>query len=1070
MNLTVFARQWLRHAVPLRTSLLAMLAFCSVQARGSDSDRNSDAAVATPAGASSASAAVKGGDEPIVLSPFTVSSEADKGYKATNTISGTRLDSKIKDLPMPIEVITAEFIKDTGATSLRDALKYSAGIQLQSQNDYAGNGLSQYSNPGGVNNPNMQTANKTDTSVVIRGFTTDNALRDGFRRKVTTDAVNVDRIEVVRGPAALLYGIGNFGGVVNYLIKTPQKTEQTSLDVMFGSHGLIRGSVDQTGPLGDKLGYRLNAAYQENGDYTDYYKVRKYAIAPIFVYRPWAKTEITLDTEYGRNLSRGTGFQSIRARADAIANDGREEHAGFIQNPGQDLRTMRWSGPDTYLKSYQGNLEFKVTQNILEGLDLLAGYDHSSVTFDSRDVSAGLAQNVGPQALWSTVIPVPLDAERGDTDANWAASPMTNSIISYSWKDAKEGTRADQMRVELSYHHTFFADHRWLAFSNNLLVGVATERDATDYTQFGLDALNSASVNYKSAADTTPFRYATQGDGSPSLPLKLNENKRTVARETGQYFVYQGKFLKDRVTLLAGLRRDTNGASVVDTRYKYADGSIDTGLSTNTPAVNRSTWTSQIGISIAPIKELSFYAMESEGLNPNFQGTRDLTGNVMPAVKATDREFGVKFDLLNGRISGTISHYKITRTGQPNTTYWWAPQTANRKFDPSKPVVYNVTDVNPDAAHLLTNSGSPLLQWNNNYAYFGDLSQYSSVPAGAAGATATLAGLQSYRNDGLNAERTGIQTAWTNAKTAGAVSYWDPSGNAISESAFNSLIAASGSGSAYATINASTAAGAAYMDSLFQYARDAGTAHPGSDNWLGWLWGGTPNNIGGYNNASQDLNSYGFGAAQTDRNEGWDGQLIITPNDDWQILFSFEKNNHTILSLGEFPTYPDQDKDRWAQWMFANGQWGLFGYYGKNEQYADESDTSTYQWKGSIYPGAQGMDYPRWSWSVFTTYRLTPLGLKGLRLGGGALRTGPQEYESGRTHAGDALKDASGNAIIMDTEPRWTFNVFAAYEFTVHGYNSYVRLNVDNVADDKKKYGLLYAPGRSFSLSAGTHF
>src|SRR5258708_30870677 len=101
-----------------------------------------------------------------------------------------------------------------------------------------GNVNAQYNNPGGFNNQNAENANKTDTSIIIRGFTTDTALRDGFRRKVTTDSVNISRIEVVRGPAALLYGIGNFGGVVNYFVRVPDEKQGGKIAFIFGSYGL----------------------------------------------------------------------------------------------------------------------------------------------------------------------------------------------------------------------------------------------------------------------------------------------------------------------------------------------------------------------------------------------------------------------------------------------------------------------------------------------------------------------------------------------------------------------------------------------------------------------------------------------------------------------------------------------------------------------------------------------------------------------------------------------------------------------------------------------------------------
>ena len=141
-------------------------------------------------------------DKVLVLSPFVVSTEADTGYRATNSISGTRLNTAIKDTPMPIEVITRQFIDDTGATDLRSALKYSSGVILVSQNDLSSLGANAYQGPGGVNNPEGATANPNAVQVKLRGFVTDNVLRDGFIRQNSTDSVNIDRVEVVRGPAA----------------------------------------------------------------------------------------------------------------------------------------------------------------------------------------------------------------------------------------------------------------------------------------------------------------------------------------------------------------------------------------------------------------------------------------------------------------------------------------------------------------------------------------------------------------------------------------------------------------------------------------------------------------------------------------------------------------------------------------------------------------------------------------------------------------------------------------------------------------------------------------------------
>ncbi|HUJ44476.1 MAG TPA: TonB-dependent receptor plug domain-containing protein, partial [Opitutaceae bacterium] len=137
--------------------------------------------------------------EVVNLSPFVVSTDKDVGYLATNVISGSRVDTAIKDIPISINVITSEFIRDIAATDLRGSLAYTSGIMLQTQNDLentAGTYGSPYG-PGGVNNPQGLTVNINQVQLKIRGFVTNNMLRDGFIRGSSTDAVNIDRIEVV---------------------------------------------------------------------------------------------------------------------------------------------------------------------------------------------------------------------------------------------------------------------------------------------------------------------------------------------------------------------------------------------------------------------------------------------------------------------------------------------------------------------------------------------------------------------------------------------------------------------------------------------------------------------------------------------------------------------------------------------------------------------------------------------------------------------------------------------------------------------------------------------------------
>jgi iron complex outermembrane recepter protein len=278
-------------------------------------------------------------DEPVLLSPFTVDSTRDKGYRATNSISGTRLNTAIKDLPMPIEVITGEFLRDTGARDLRESLRYSSGILLQTQNDYSAPAGSFSTSPGKINNPEGMTASATQTNMKIRGFQTESVLRDGFRRQNATDAVNIERVEIARGPASLLYGVGNFGGVVNYLVKMPDTKRATELSATYGSDDFMRATLDTTGPIDDAgtFAYRLTGAWQDTGSYTDFNDESHFFVSPVVRWRPFENTEILFDFEYGEQENTGIGWQTLRAAVSGFVNDA----AGYN---GSARVPLEWSG------------------------------------------------------------------------------------------------------------------------------------------------------------------------------------------------------------------------------------------------------------------------------------------------------------------------------------------------------------------------------------------------------------------------------------------------------------------------------------------------------------------------------------------------------------------------------------------------------------------------------------------------------------------------------------------------------------------------------------------------------
>ncbi|MBW4630844.1 MAG: TonB-dependent siderophore receptor [Iphinoe sp. HA4291-MV1] len=213
------------------------------------------------------------GDEPIEL----VVTGQQEGYSAPDATTATKTDTPSRDIPQSIQVIPRQVIQDQQVTRISDALRNVSGVTKQ-----GGYGDSQ-------DNYN------------IRGFSTQINLMNGFRvRAPITTPANIERIEVLKGPASVLYGQLEPGGIVNYVTKQPLDYPYYSGEFTVGSYDYYRPSIDFSGPLtaDGKLLYRLNAAYETAGDFVDFVDSKTFAIAPVLTYKFSDATTLTLVYEY----------------------------------------------------------------------------------------------------------------------------------------------------------------------------------------------------------------------------------------------------------------------------------------------------------------------------------------------------------------------------------------------------------------------------------------------------------------------------------------------------------------------------------------------------------------------------------------------------------------------------------------------------------------------------------------------------------------------------------------------------------------------------------------------------
>ncbi|MFP4281337.1 MAG: TonB-dependent siderophore receptor [Opitutales bacterium] len=945
-------------------------------------------------------------EEIIELSPFQVSTDDDRGYYASNSISGSRINVSLQEMPMPIEVITSEFIEDTGSLDLRESLRYSAGVILDSQNDLGANleGV-----PGGVHNGAGATANITDTTIKLRGFVTTSALRAGFRRQHGSDAINIDRVEVVRGPNALLYGIGNFGGIVNYLPKRPLPFSMTEATVMLGNDNLYRATLDHSDPLDEQFSYRLTAAFEQSDHYTDFQESSGYFASPVFVYKPFEKTKITVDLEVQNDKTEGVGFNLLRARADlelgdGVSQQGRLQKSNFPDFPGVDPRTFRLSGPDTFVETDANNLLLDFEQIIFDGLVFKAGINLANADTTLRDVvNAAYVRGDGPENLRGTINVPAFEDGSFDAEVGLGNQVITDTILTYKWRDTEIEQDRDELKVEAVYTVDLLEDRKWLRTSNMLLLGysdLSAGRHEQRSTSGGDDLDRQL---FKSPTDLSPIRFgeAIVDDGSPDgladfPPLIRNFRTESISYNEGFYAVYQGKLLDDRVTVVYGQRRDRNNLDITDftidengaiTSRSEADGTAQTQTTT------------QFGVSLEVLPGVNLFGVKAEGLEPNFQGLRDGLGNPIEATLAESEEVGLKLTLFNGRMAIQGSIYEINVRGASSLPAWWTPAPAKGRYDPNQATIYNL-------------SGGVIGDFN---------------PAHVA-------------NEAL----------WEAALANGDAFY-------EGDTPFITVLNADGT---------ETAAGAAYMDAMYAWAANG-------NGWPGWMFAGSQGEDGVSNNAAQDWgspegNTFASSLVSAEKSSGFDIQVMLTPIDNWQISLNYANTSVEVVSPGTFPQYP-YPQDRWAIWYFPDGNWGLQGVP-LNVAYEDPSDTSTWTGGPASTAGESLDDTPEHHFGFWTAYDFISGPLQGLKVGFGGNYQSERAYLTGFTVDGDAVTDEEGERISLFTDDKLLLNGFLRYDTEWKEMPLTLQLNIDNLTNDKDLYGYVYESGLSWRLQASIVF
>jgi iron complex outermembrane receptor protein len=536
-----------------------------------------------------------------LLEEFDVTASS-AGYFESNAVSATRTNLPIQQLPLSLNVITKEFLEDTGATTSFEALKYSPGI---------------------VAGPTIY-----DGNLVMRGFQADVVYLNGYRSFGTPTTISLERVEVLRGPAAVIYGQTQPGGIANFITKKPLFEDHLELTTTVGTWDYLRTTVDMGGMLvpeaiGDRLAYRVNVGYESRDDYQDFVSrdILEVAGALTFVVTP----RVVLNLEASHSNSR-------RSIGNGPIVDG--YRTGFVDVS----RKNNYFGPSAFVDAETDFVQADLRVQVTDWL--------TSRTIYTRQWRNQRNNLWGPNQVQDLRELDPADIGPDDpflVPETWSV-PVGQDLISDSIFFSQIFiANFETMGLKHQLQVGYDKDDRWARF-----IGTLQFNDSEELFAGGLPSKWGDLRDYPGDNDNwLQGRTYPEGDGWVSTFFLDPSHEKNEQ----YYFIDTITAMDDRLNVLLGLR------------YIELEQFVTTGGTwgqvSNTYETDETV--PQLGASYAIADGINLFALYSESLEPN-QNRETVDGNPLPPIIGEGLDIGVKFSTLKERLNATVSYFTIDRT------------------------------------------------------------------------------------------------------------------------------------------------------------------------------------------------------------------------------------------------------------------------------------------------------------------------------------------------------------------------------------------------------------------------
>ncbi len=506
-----------------------------------------------------------------------------QGYTARRSATATKTDTPLAETPQSITVVTREQMLDQGANSIQEALGYAAGVR---------------SDAYGIDS-------RTD-SARVRGSSPDTYL-DGLRQNfdyytstTRTEPFTLERLEVLRGPSAMLYGQGSTAGIINMVSKRPLDEFQGEVGVQLGNFGRKQAQLDLTGPLTEdgKWLYRIIALKRDADTQVDFVKDDRSVVAPSLTWKPSAATSLTLQGLWQDDKSGSTAQFAPWSGMLTDNPNGRIPTRRFLGEPDYDRydserRSIGW------LFEHRFNDQWAISQ----------GFRHARNEVDYNTFYAADSFMVGPSGL----------------PGGWVIDPVDQRVLARYGSGGTTKVNIDTLDQHLkgkfktgNIEHSVLVGLDWTSYRRESQTGYA----------LGLNPIDAYAPVY----------------GNYDRPV-LADDPDFKQRQTGIYLQNQMKFGPNWI-VAAGLRHDR-------ARTQLEGSQTDKAQATS----------KRLGVMYAADNGWSPYVNYSESFTPVASTTvAGPGGNEIESykpIRGEQWEAGIKHQSADGRNLFTAAIYRL---------------------------------------------------------------------------------------------------------------------------------------------------------------------------------------------------------------------------------------------------------------------------------------------------------------------------------------------------------------------------------------------------------------------------